>query len=69
VGQRLESDARFRRMSLDQDMVTYKESLKNHQALHPEIIAPILQQLVDDPEVMTRVQRDASAILHSSSPE
>jgi hypothetical protein len=69
VGQRFESDARFHRMGLDEDMVTYKESLKNHQASYPVIIAPILQQLVDDPEVMTRVQRDASAILHSTSSE
>ena len=67
VGQRFESDVRFHRMGLDADMVTYKESLKNHQASYPEIIAPILQQLVDNPEVMSHVQRDASSILHSSS--
>jgi hypothetical protein len=67
TGQRFESDARFHRLGLDADMVTYKESLKNHQAIYPEIIAPILQHLADDPEVMTRVQRDASTILRSSS--
>jgi len=66
LGQRLETDARFHRIGLDVDMVAYKDSLKNHLATHPEIIAPILQRLVTDPEVMTRVQRDASSILQST---
>jgi hypothetical protein len=67
VGQRFASDARFHPLGLDADMLTYKESLKNRQALYPEIIAPILQQLVDNPDVMTHVQREASAILQSAS--
>jgi hypothetical protein len=67
IGQRFESDIRFHRIGLDDDMGTLQQNLKNRLASHPEIIAPILQRLVDDPEVMERLRREAAGILHSAT--
>jgi hypothetical protein len=63
MGQTLQSDMRFRRLALDADIESFERSLKEQSASHPEVIAPILQQLADNPEVLERVSRQARAIL------
>lgn len=65
TGQTLQQDLRFHRMALDQDMESLQQALAGHVASHPEAIAPALEQVCDDPQVVEKARRSARAMLSS----
>lgn len=66
IGHELEARERFDRLGLDAEMGLLVDSLGDGRALGLENIAPILQALVDDTQVLERVRMRAKRLLEIS---
>jgi hypothetical protein len=62
-GRRIERDHRYDRLALDADMQNLLAVVKRGDAVELGSIAPILQSLVDDPQVLERVRTIAAKLL------
>jgi hypothetical protein len=67
-GERLQHDLRFDRLSLDADMDTLLNAIKDGGAIELGNISPVLQSLVDDDHVIDRVRRKAARLLQDPGP-
>jgi hypothetical protein len=65
-GSKLEREYEHGRLSLDGEMETLTEMVKDNRAIELQNIAPILQKLASDEAVLQRVQRRARALLEGA---
>jgi hypothetical protein len=63
VGRKLDFERRFDRLGLDAEMIALEQAVKDKHALELGNIAPTLQRLASDPEMMQRVQARAAKLL------
>lgn len=63
VGRKLDFERRFDRLGLDAEMISLEQAVKDKHALELGNIAPTLQRLASDPEMMQRVQTRAAKLL------
>jgi hypothetical protein len=63
VGRKLDFERRFDRLGLDAEMIALEQAVKDKHALELWNIAPTLQKLASDPEMMQRVQARAAKLL------
>jgi hypothetical protein len=63
VGRKLDFERRFDRLGLDAEMIALEQAVKDKHALELGNIAPTLQRLASDPEMMQRVQIRAAKLL------
>jgi hypothetical protein len=63
VGRKLDFERRFDRLGLDAEMIALEQAVKDKHALELGNIAPTLQRLASDPEMMQRVQTRAAKLL------
>jgi hypothetical protein len=63
VGDKLKHDHRFDHLGLDADLDGLTESVKSGYAIELQNIAPILQSIAGDEEMMSPVKRKADALL------
>jgi hypothetical protein len=63
AGRRLVRDHRYDRLALDQDLQFLVSAASNGDAVELNTIAPILQSLLDDPQVLERVRTRAAKLL------
>ena len=61
VGRKLDFEHRFDRLGLDAEMISLEQAVKEKHALELGNIAPTLQKLASDPEMMQRVQTRAGS--------
>jgi hypothetical protein len=69
VGRKLDFERRFDRLGLDAEMIALEQAVKDKHALELGNIAPTLQRLASDPEMMQRVQTRAAKLLVLASAE
>jgi hypothetical protein len=62
-GRRIERDHRYDRLALDSDLQYLVAAAQDGDAVELGLIAPILQSLVDDPQVLERVRTRAAKLL------
>jgi hypothetical protein len=67
VGRKLDFERRFDRLGLDAEMIALEQAVKDKHALELGNIAPTLQRLASDPEMMKRVQTRAAKLLVMAS--
>jgi hypothetical protein len=67
VGRKLDFERRFDRLGLDAEMIALEQAVKDKHALELGNIAPTLQRLATDPEMMQRVQTRAAKLLAMAS--
>jgi len=67
VGRKLDFERRFDRLGLDAEMIALEQAVKDKHALELGNIAPTLQRLASDPEMMQRVQTRAAKLLVMAS--
>jgi hypothetical protein len=67
VGRKLDFERRFDRLGLDAEMIALEQAVKDKHALELGNIAPTLQRLASDPEMMQRVQTRAAKLLAMAS--
>jgi hypothetical protein len=63
TGRRLERLRRFDPLGLDAELKSLENLAVEHRALELQVIAPVLQQLADDPRVMNIARQSARHIL------
>jgi hypothetical protein len=68
MGERLKSEHRYDRLSLNSELEALQSAAKDRQALELENIAPELQSIADDDAVMNLARNRARALLSESSP-
>lgn len=68
TGRALAYDERFDRLSLDHEMNALVAAAKDGRAQGLSLIAPELQSLIDNVQVMERVRRNASVLLDKAVP-
>jgi hypothetical protein len=65
-GQRITIQHQHSRLALDAELETLEDAAKNGRALEIENIAPQLQSVVDDQEILLRARKRAKALLGGS---
>ena len=66
-GRKLQSDQRFDRLALDRDVGLLTDRVRAGQAAGLANIAPLLQAIASDPEVLERVRTQAVKLLEQSA--
>jgi hypothetical protein len=66
-GNRLALEHTHSRLSLDSELQTLQDAVKDHRALEIENIAPELQSIATDPAVMNRARNRARALLNGET--
>ena len=67
VGRRLDFERRFDRLGLDAELLSLEKSVTDKNAMELGTIAPTLQRIAGDNEVMQRVRIRATKLLEQSS--
>ena len=67
-GRSIDLKHRFDRLGLDQELANLADAVRTGRALEVATIAPILQSLTEDPQVMERVRKRAAGLLQASAP-
>ncbi len=67
AGRTIEFKHRFDRLGLDKELSYLTEEVQSGRALEVATIAPVLQSLCDDQQVMERVRRRAAGLLQTSA--
>ena len=67
VGRRLDFERRFDRLGLDAELLSLEKSVTDKNAMELGTIAPTLQKIAGDNEVMQRVRVRATKLLEQSS--
>jgi len=67
-GRRLELKHKYDRLGLDQEMGLLIDAIHEGRAVEVATIAPVLQSLRDDPQVMERVRKRAAGLLDANPP-
>ena len=68
IGRKLDFDHRFDRLGLDAVTVQLAQEVDAGRAIEVGIIAPTLQSLIEDSEVMERVRSRAAKLLQQAQP-
>jgi hypothetical protein len=66
-GRSIDLKHRYDRLGLDQELVQLADQVKDGRALEVATIAPVLQALCDDQQVMDRVRKRAAGLLEASA--
>lgn len=66
IGQRLDLEVQHDRLGLDAELQTLQDAVKDHRAWGLVNIAPQLQTIADDQQVMNRARKRAVALLNAS---
>jgi hypothetical protein len=66
-GNRLAIEHEHSRLSLDSELGTLQDAVKDHRALEIENIAPVLEAIAADPAVMNRARNRARALLNGET--
>ena len=67
-GRTLELKHKYDRLGLDREMGLLIDAIHDGRALEVATIAPVLQSLKDDPQVMERVRKRAAGLLDANPP-
>jgi hypothetical protein len=67
TGERLKHNHRFSRLGLDAELDNLSRAVKDGRALEVQNIAPVLQSLVDDDDLMSVVRRKAQKLLQDAT--
>ena len=62
-GRSIELKHRYDRLGLDQELAQFADAVKEGRAIEIATIAPVLQSLLDDTQVMERVRKRAAGLL------
>jgi hypothetical protein len=66
-GRTIDLKHRYDRLGLDQELALLADQVKEGRALEVATIAPVLQSLCDDTQVMDRVRKRAAGLLQASA--
>ena len=66
VGRAIEMKHRYDRLGLDRELAMLADEVHDGRAIEVATIAPVLQSLCDDPQVMDRVRQRAATLLGAS---
>jgi hypothetical protein len=66
-GREIDLKHRYDRLGLDRDLAILVDNVKEGRALEVATIAPVLQSLCDDMQVMDRVRKRAAGLLQAST--
>lgn len=67
-GRSIDLKHRYDRLGLDRELTLLQDAIKDGRAVEIATIAPVLQSLLDDTQVMDRVRKRAAALLLASPP-